>query len=113
MQAKGLASKTIANVHGLISAAFNSMVREKKRADNPWKGVSLPKSKTLRRPRLPLQRGMARVSAELTGPYKAFFTFLVHTGLRFSEATALEARDFLSAPSGQHVVNIVRARIRD
>lgn len=44
VQAKGLLSKTIANVHGLISAAFNSLVREKPRADNPCKGVALPKS---------------------------------------------------------------------
>jgi hypothetical protein len=44
MQAKGLEPKTIKNVHGLISASFNTMVREKQRSDNPCKGISLPKS---------------------------------------------------------------------
>lgn len=114
MQAKGLASKTIANVHGLISAAFNSMVREKKRSDNPCKGVSLPKSKHTEETATFLTHDeWVRVSAELTDPYKAFFTFLVQTGLRFSEATALEARDFVVTPTGQQVVNVVRAWTRD
>lgn len=43
MKDKGLKPKTIANVHGLLSGAFNTMVREKKRANNPCKGVALPK----------------------------------------------------------------------
>ncbi|GAA4054360.1 hypothetical protein GCM10023063_48710 [Arthrobacter methylotrophus] len=95
MQSKGLTSKTIANVHGLISAAFNSMVREKKRPDNPCKGVSLPKSEATEETATFLTPDeWSIVEAELSQPYKAFFTFLIHTGLRFSEASALEARDF-------------------
>lgn len=114
MQAKGLSAKTIANVHGLISAAFNFMVIQKKRADNPCKGVSLPKDeKTEEVASFLTPDEWARVEAELIDPYKALFTFLVQTGLRFSEATALEARDFVTTPSGQHVVNIVRAWTRD
>ncbi|WP_376955474.1 tyrosine-type recombinase/integrase [Arthrobacter methylotrophus] len=114
MQSKGLTSKTIANVHGLISAAFNSMVREKKRPDNPCKGVSLPKSEATEETATFLTPDeWSIVEAELSQPYKAFFTFLIHTGLRFSEASALEARDFQTTASGQHVVNVVRAWTKD
>lgn len=114
MQAKGLSSKTIANVHGLISAAFNTMVRDKRRTDNPCKGISLPKSEATEEVATFLTRSeWDLVERELAEPYKTFFTFLIHTGLRFSEAAALEARDFRTSPSGQHVVNVVRAWTRD
>ncbi|MCU1574233.1 MAG: site-specific integrase [Micrococcaceae bacterium] len=42
MQAKGRSPKTIANVHGLIYAAMETVVRLKYRTDNPCKGVRLP-----------------------------------------------------------------------
>ncbi|TSE15668.1 site-specific integrase [Arthrobacter sp. KBS0703] len=114
MQDKGLSSKTIANVHGLISAAFNAMVRDKRRPDNPCKGVSLPKSEATEETATFLTRAeWDLVEGELAEPYRTFFTFLIHTGLRFSEATALEARDFQTNPSGQHVVNVVRAWTKD
>jgi integrase len=114
MQAKGLAPKTIKNVHGLISASFNTMVREKQRADNPCKGISLPKSLATEETATFLTPDeWRRVQAELTEPYEPFFTFLVHTGLRYSEATALEERDFETTPNGQHIVKVVRAWTRD
>ena len=114
MQTKHLSSKTIANVHGLISAAFNSMVRDKRRPDNPCKGVSLPKSAATEESATFLTHAeWDLVEKQLSEPYKAFFTFLIHTGLRFSEASALEARDFHTTPSGQHVVNIARAWTKD
>lgn len=100
MQAKGLAPKTIANVHGLISASFKTMVKEKQRTDNTCKGISLPKSADTEEKATYLTADEWRlVRAELIEPYESFFTFLVHTGLRYSEATALEARDFETTPS--------------
>ena len=39
MADKGLATKTIANVHGLLSAAMTTAVRLGYRADNPFVGV--------------------------------------------------------------------------
>jgi integrase len=114
MQAKGLAAKTIKNVHGLMSASFNTMVREKQRADNPCKGISLPRSSATEETATFLtQNEWRRIQAELTEPYKSFFTFLVHTGLRYSEATALEERDFETTRNGQHFVKVVRAWTRD
>jgi len=44
MTEKGLSPKTIANVHGLLSAAMTTAVRLGYRADNPCVGVELPKS---------------------------------------------------------------------
>lgn len=114
MKAKGLSPKTIKNVHGLLSASFKSLVRDKKRADNPCEGVSMPKDeKTEEAATFLTHDEWERVVRELRDPYRTFFTFLVRTGLRFSEATALEARDFVTTPSGQHVVKVARAWTRD
>ena len=44
MSEKGLSPKTIANVHGLLSAAMTTAARLGYRADNPCVGVELPKS---------------------------------------------------------------------
>lgn len=110
MEAKGLASKTTANVHGLISAAFNSVVRDKRRPDNPCKGIALPKSQdTEEKATFLTQEEWRLVKAELTDPYRALFDFLILTGLRFSEATALEGRHFQEARSGQHIVKVTQA----
>lgn len=53
------------------------------------------------------------LEGEVAEPYRSFFTFLVPTGLRFGEVTALEAMDFVTTSTGQHVVNIVRAWTKD
>ena len=44
MTRQRLAPKTIANVHGLFSAAMTTAVRLGYREDNPCAGVELPKS---------------------------------------------------------------------
>ena len=44
LQAKGPSHKTIANVHGLLSAAMNTSVRLGYRKDNPCSAVRLPRS---------------------------------------------------------------------
>ena len=72
MQAKGLGAKTIANVHGLLSAAFNTMVKMKKRDDNPCKGVSLPKSDATEAVITFLTRGeWARLIPFINEPHRA------------------------------------------
>jgi len=48
MMAKGLAPKTVANVHGLLSAAMTTATRLGYRTDNPCVGVELPKSVSTR-----------------------------------------------------------------
>lgn len=114
MQAKNLAAKTIANVHGLIAAAFNTMVRQKKRADNPCKGVALPKDDHTEEIATYLTMDeWKRLSTFLKPPYLQLFMFLAHTGLRFSEATALFARDFTTDQFGITSFRVNRAWTRD
>lgn len=113
MQAKNLEGKTIANVHGLISAAFKTMARDKKRADNPCQGVSIPKSQhTEEKVTFLTMDEWERLQSFFTEPYQTFYTFLAFTGLRFSEATALYGKDFVTGRNGATSVGINRAWTR-
>ena len=93
---KPLSAKTIANHHGLLSAAMNTGIRLKLRPDNPCTGVRLPKDavRTTDTMHTLSQDEWARVKSGLREPYSVFFQFLLATGLRFGEATALVASDF-------------------
>lgn len=114
MQAKNLAAKTIANVHGLIAAAFNTMVRQKKREDNPCRGIALPKDDHTEEIATFLTMDeWVMLSTFLRAPYLQLFLFLAHTGLRFSEATALFARDFTTDQFGTTSFRVNRAWTRN
>jgi integrase len=90
-----MSAKTIANHHGLLSAAMTTAVISGYRADNPCKGVKLPKSThTEEVIRFMTQAEWATIMGNMDPHYRPFFQFLVGTGLRFGEATALTARDF-------------------
>lgn len=110
MKAKGLSAKTIANVHGLFSAAFNTMVKQKKRMGNPCKGITLPKDDSTDEPATFLTKDeWARLRRLINEPHRALFDFMAMTGLRFSEATALYATDFETGPRGLTTLKITRA----
>ncbi|MGV0109854.1 tyrosine-type recombinase/integrase [Arthrobacter sp. CP30] len=95
MQVQGKSSKTIANVHGLLSAGLSTAVRLKLRPDNPCKGVSLPKGDHIVEPVTFLTHEEFRLLMRFAHPhYVPLFRFLVATGLRMGEATALVASDF-------------------
>jgi integrase len=95
MEEKGLASKTIANHHGLLSSAFGTAVRMRIRPNNPVVGIRLPKSRdTEDTIRFMTPEEWARIAANLKAHYVPFFQFLLGSGLRFSEATVLTAKDF-------------------
>src|SRR5450830_400620 len=94
MGEKGLAPKTIANVHGLLSAAMTTAVRLGYRADNPCVGVVLPKSVATRDEMTVLTRAeFALLLSNVAGFYQPLVLTLVATGLRWGEATALTAGD--------------------
>jgi len=94
MSEKGLAPKTIANVHGLLSAAMTTAVRLGYRADNPCVGVELPKSQSTRDEMTVLTRGeFALLLSHVAAFYQPLVITLVATGLRWGEATALTAGD--------------------
>jgi len=109
MQGKGLSAKTIANQHGFLSAALTTAVRKGVRPDNPCKGVKLPKNTATDDPIRFIERAeWDRIIAHMDAHFIPFFQLLVGTGLRFGEATALEAKDFkLDGPTP--TVNITKA----
>lgn len=95
MQDKGASPKTIANVHGLISATFATAVKLKHRPDNPCKGVQLPRSDKTKETATFLSYEEYRLLlSHIAEHYKPFVEFLVASGMRFSEATALTISDF-------------------
>ena len=94
MAEKGLAPKTIANVHGLLSAAMTTAVRLGYRGDNPCVGVVLPKSVATRDEMTVLTRDeFGLLLSKVPGFYQPLVLTLVATGLRWGEATALTAGD--------------------
>jgi integrase len=89
----GGSGKTIANKHGFLSGAFNAAVRAGVLASNPCQGRRLPHTRVeetvfLTPPEFRLLRD--HIERER---WKNLATWLVSTGMRFSEATALTAAD--------------------
>lgn len=94
-EGKPLSAKTIANKHGLLSAAMTTGVRMGYRPDNPCKGVKLPKSTATEDVMSFIERPeWNRIIANMDPHFVPFFQLLIGTGLRFGEATALTPADF-------------------
>lgn len=100
-------AKTIANHHGLLSAAFTTAELLGYREDNPCKGVKLPKdAEGGDRMRFLTKEEYNALDAAMDPYFRPFFGFLVDTGLRFGEATALLTEDFdLGGPTPTVRVN--------
>ena len=100
---KPLTAKTIANQHGLLSAAMNTALVNGYRTDNPCKGIKLPKSTHTEEPiRFITRDEWDAILGNMDPHFLPFYQFLVGSGLRFGEATALKADDFnldAAAPS--------------
>lgn len=95
LEADGKAPKTIANLHGLLSAAMTTAVRDGVIDRNPCKGIRLPKAQHAGEDHTMVDHDdWLRIREHMDPFYWPFFDFLVGTGLRFSEATALTAKDF-------------------
>jgi integrase len=89
----GGSGKTISNKHGFLSGAFNAPVRAGVMGSNPCQGRRLPHTRVeetvfLTPPEFVLLRD--HIDRER---WKSLATWLVTTGMRFSEATALTAAD--------------------
>lgn len=94
LEEKALSAKTIKNLHGLFSSAMKTAVRLEYRASNPCIGVKLPKSAATEDTMCVLTHAEFRLLLNEMAPrYKTFVKFLVGTGLRWSEATALQIAD--------------------
>jgi integrase len=95
MQARDLSPKTIANKHGLLSATFETCIRRGLIERNPCKGVRLPKKVRVGDDGDDITMDDYRaIRARMDAHFHPFIDFLVGTGCRFSEATALVGKDF-------------------
>jgi len=94
MQDKRLSPKTIRNVHGLISAAMETSMRLGYRADNPCRGVALPTTEHAEDKEQFLTWDEWQLIYKHLNPlYQPLGLFLVMTGARFGEATAVNVAD--------------------
>lgn len=110
--ARGLSAKTIKNLHGLLSASMTSAMRLGYRPDNPCSGVSLPRVDRSEDDALFLTHEEFAVLLEAMTPrYRPLLRFLVATGLRWGEATALRIDDFQAGPPA--TVRVSKAWKRD
>lgn len=95
MQGRGLSPKTISDKHGLLSATFETQVRQGVIPRNPCKGVRLPKKVRVGDDGDDIDMDDYRAIRDRIDPhFQPFLDFLVGTGCRFSEATALVGKDF-------------------
>ena len=95
MQGRGLSPKTISDKHGLLSATFETQVRQGVISRNPCKGVRLPKKVRVGDDGDDIDMDDYKAIRDRIDPhFRPFLDFLVGTGCRFSEATALVGKDF-------------------
>ena len=103
---KDNSGKTIANKHGFLSGVLDRAKREGKITVNPCERTRLPAKDRKREPVF-LSRDEYRALLDATPEHwKPLVTWLAATGMRFSEATALQIGD-ISPRAG--TVRIVRA----
>lgn len=93
VQAQKGSSKTIANKHGFLSGALNGAVRAKHIETNPCDGRKLPARHKEEETVFLTPAEFARVRDTVVEQWRPLTIFLVTTGMRFSEATALQVGD--------------------
>lgn len=89
---KGASGKTIANKHGFLSSALNAAVRAARIPSNPAAGQRMP---TTERPDMICltREDFARLLDNVTEYWRPLVAFLVASGCRQYEATALKPSD--------------------
>lgn len=92
MAEKGSSGKTIANKHGFLSSALNAAVRAGHIPSNPAAGQRLPTSERADMVCLTREE-FAKLLAAVTEPWRPLVEFLVASGCRGGEATALRPSD--------------------
>lgn len=93
LDAQGLSPKTIKNVVHMLSSVLGLAVDEGHITRNPVKRVRLPKQQlTETEPKFLTYDEAAMLVAATPRHYQPLVTFLLGTGLRWSEATALQGK---------------------
>lgn len=110
LERRGNSGKTIANKHGLLSAALARAVREGRITTNPCDLTSkrLPRKDPVDDPSFLAREQFDELAAAMPEHWQALTTWLVMTGMRFSEATALTVGDITVTDTGG-VVRISKA----
>ena len=105
LEASGAAPKSISNWHGLLSAAMATAVEDKVRTDNPCRGVRLPKRdrKDDRTMFLEIPQYQLLLS-RIPEHWRIHVMLLAETGLRWSEATALNVDDVVLDVKNPYVI---------
>ena len=112
MDAAGLAPKTIKNVAHLLAASLSAAVEEGHIGRNPARKIRLPKAKAIADDdddgdaRFLTYEEFSWLLAEVPEQWRPLVVCLVGTGLRWSEATAVQAKH-VDLPAG--VVRVRRA----
>lgn len=107
---KGLAPKSIKNIHALLSSAFSTAVDRQWCESNPCARARLPRVSKRDDAKEFLTHGeFALILANMDPYFRPFTMFLVSTGLRFSEAAALASADFSDAGNGEYIVRVSKA----
>jgi integrase len=111
-----LSDKTIANVHGLLSSAVKTAVRDGHRADNPCEGLKLPRRDHSAEMVFLTPAQWPTPDAPLATPcdgyFRLLFSTVAYTGMRWGEACALQVGD-LAFASTPPTIRISRALRRD
>lgn len=114
LTAEGIAPKSIHNMHGLLSAAMNTAERLGYITDNPCRGVPLPTLERAEEDTRFLTPAEFRLLLDhMDEYYKTFVQFLVMTGTRFGEATAISVADIDLESSRVPIARINKAWKRD
>lgn len=94
LTAEGVAPKSIHNMHGLLSAAMRTAEMLQYITRNPCLGVPLPALDRIEEGARFLTPGEFRLLLDgMDEHYKTFLQFLLMTGTRFGEATAIHVTD--------------------
>ena len=108
-RSSGLAPKTVRNIHGLLHSIIKTAIRKGHRADDPCEQTRLPKASRRDDAMQFLTQSEVATLLRFTPPhFQPLVLFLVGTGLRFSEATALTSADFTDA-NGEYLVTVNKA----
>jgi integrase len=105
LSGKGASGKTIANKHGFLSSALNAAVRAGRIPSNPAAGQRLPTSERQEMVCLS-HEDFSRLLDNIPEFWRPLVEFLVASGCRWGEATALKPSDIDRANS---TVRIARA----
>lgn len=103
-----LATKSKKNIHSLLSAALTGAVRDGLIPGNPAYGIRFPRSTPAREPVFLTDTEVEAIINAAPEEYRVFIRFLVDTGLRWSEATALRPVD-LDITTDHGTVSVTRA----